>query len=120
MGHRTRLRVPALLLPLVALASCGQQEAPMDTYELSGEVTILLDDLGGGEPVAGAHVTFTSDTRIVEDTTTDAHGRYRMRVTTDHAFGQVRAEAEGFSPNEATVYFDTPQRVVDIALRRAM
>ncbi len=92
----------------------------MDTYELSGQVTSLLDESGGGDPIPGARVTFISDTLIVDEATADASGRYRMRVSTDHPFGQVRAEADGFTANEATVYFDTPQRVVDVALRRSM
>ncbi len=120
MGHRIRQCVPgvALLLAL-ALSGCAQ-EAPADTYELSGQVTALLDANGGGEPIPGAHVTFTSDTLIVDDATTDGNGYYRMRVSTDHRFGEVRAEADGFQPGESTVYFDTPTRVVDIAMRGAM
>jgi hypothetical protein len=107
-------------LAVLGATSCVEQEAPMDTFELSGRVTSLLDESGGGDGIPGAHVTFTSDTLLRAEATTDGDGRYRMRVSTDHPFGQVRAEAGGFQPNEATVYFDSPQRVVDVELRRAM
>lgn len=94
------------------------QEVPLDTYELSGRVTALLDGSDEGEPIAGARVTFVSDTLITAEATTDATGLYRMRVSTDHPFGQVRAEASGFVTGEETVYFDSPQRRVDVGLRR--
>lgn len=93
-------------------------ESHLEAYELSGRVTVLLESNDEGDGIAGARVVFRSDTLIVEETTTDASGRYRMRIVTDHAFGQVRAEAPGFRPHEETVYFDTPHRRVDIALRR--
>lgn len=116
MGHRARSRVPSSLVLALLFAGCVEG-APLDTYELSGRVTVLLES-GQDVGVAGAHVTFVSDTLIVEDTTADGEGRYRMRVATDHPFGQVRAEAEGFVPHEETVLFDSDQRRVDIALRR--
>jgi hypothetical protein len=116
MGHRARSIVPALLAASV-LSACAEAP-PLDTYELSGEVTVLLETADDGGPIPNARVTFISDTLRVEETTTDANGRYRMRVSTDHRFGQVRAEADGFVPHEETVYFDTPQRRVDLALRR--
>ena len=61
---------------------------------------------------------FSSDTLLVSETTTDSDGRYRMRVSTDHPFGQVRAERAGFITQETTVFFDAPQRRVDLQLRR--
>ena len=122
MGHPARLRVPALaVLALVlgspALGSCVG-ESTLEAYELSGHVTSLLEGSDSGDAVPNARVTFVSDTLLVEETTADGAGRYRMRIVTDHPFGQVRAEAEGFLPHEETVYFDTPQRRVDVALRR--
>ncbi len=118
MGHLGRLRVPAaLLVASAALGSCVG-ESTLEAYELSGHVTALLDGTSSGDPVPNARVTFTSDTLLVEETTADGAGRYRMRIVSDHPFGQVRAEAEGFLPHEETVYFDTAQRRVDVALRR--
>lgn len=100
------------------LASC-EEGAPLVGYELSGRITELRDDgEGGADPVAGATVTFSSDTLRVAETVSDGSGRYRLRVETDHRFGQVRASADGYAPAEATVYFDAPQRQVDLALRR--
>ncbi len=116
MGHRLAPAVP-LLLAIFSMACDGS--APMDTFELSGRVTVLLESPDGGSQIAGARVLFVSDTLLATETVTDADGRYRMRVVTDHPFGQVRAEAEGFLPSETTVLFDTPQRRVDIELRRA-
>lgn len=120
MGHRADSRVPRWIGPILCClfaASCAE-EAPLETYELSGRVTVLHETDEASSGVAGARVVFVSDTLIVEETTADGSGRYRMRVSTDHPFGQVRAEAEGFDPHEETVYFDTTQRRVDIALRR--
>jgi hypothetical protein len=115
MAHRARSLLLALLA--LALASCVE-ELPLESYELSGHVSALLESGDEGGPIANARVLFVSDTLIVEETTTDANGLYRMRVETDHRFGQVRAEAAGFRPGEETVLFDTPQRRVDVALRR--
>jgi hypothetical protein len=38
-------------------------------------------------------------------------------MVTDHPFGQVRAEAGGYVPNERSVYFDGADRRLDIQLR---
>jgi hypothetical protein len=126
MGHRSTPRVPGSgrlrgrLAPLLfglALAGCSEG-APTDAFELSGVVTVLLESGETGGPIPGAQVRFVSDTLIVSETETDDSGRYRMRVLTDHPFGQVVASAPGFRDEEATVYFDTGQRRVDLALRR--
>lgn len=116
MRHRARWRVPVLLTPLLALSAC-LEPAPLERHELTGYVTVLHESSEGG-PIQDARVLFISDTLIVEETTTDESGRYRLRVETDHVHGQVRAEAPGFRAHEETVYFDSPQRRVDVALRR--
>ena len=105
---------------LMMLASACDGSAPTDMFELSGVVTVLLEGTGDSSPIEGARVTFVSDTRLRAEAITDGDGRYRMRVMTDHPFGQVRAEADGFRAHESTVYFDSPQRRVDIQLRRAV
>jgi hypothetical protein len=115
MGQRALFGVPCALLGALFLTACDPS-APLDSYALTGRITVRLDD-GEEEGVAGATVTFASDTRLVEQTTADDSGRYRMWIATDHAFGQVRAEAEGFAPAEETVYFDTVERRVDLSLR---
>lgn len=117
MRHRARWRVPLLLTPILALSAC-LEPAPVENHELTGYVTVLHESADEGGPIGGARVTFTSDTLIVEETTADENGRYRLRVETDHVHGQVRAEAPGFRTHEETVYFDGPQRRVDLALRR--
>ena len=111
VGQRLARSVPILLA--LMLASCSDPPNT-EVFELSGQVTALS---GAGSPIEGAVVRFTSDTRRVAETTTDGSGRYRMRVSTDHAFGQVRAEAADFTPGETTVYFDAPRRRIDLALR---
>ncbi len=122
MGHRLARPVPVLLgilgSGLLGILGGCQGGAPTETYELSGRVSVLLESADEGGPIEGATVRFTSDTLLVAETTTDGEGRYRMRVESDHPFGQVRAEAAGFRPAEATVYFDTPQRRIDLQLRR--
>lgn len=115
MGQRLFRAVPVALV--LAIASC-EGGAPTETYELSGRVSVLLESAAEGGPIEGATVRFTSDTLFSRETTTDAEGRYRMRVESDHPFGQVRGEAPGFLPAEATVYFDTPMRRIDLQLRR--
>ncbi len=64
-------------------------------------------------------MSFTSDTGYAAETTADDDGVYRLAVETDHPFGQVRAEASGYVPNERTVFFDMEDRRVDIQLRPA-
>lgn len=124
MGHRTAPRVPALARWIAALscaafiAGCGEG-APTEAFELSGVVTVLLASGEAGGPIADADVRFVSDTLIVSETTTDGSGRYRMTVLTDFPFGQVVAAAPGFLEDEETVFFDSPRRRVDLALRRA-
>lgn len=119
MGHRAGALVPPALALLAGMLGSGCMEpSTLESYELSGRISVLLETSGPGAAIPGARVVFISDTRIVQETTADGEGRYRMRVTTDHPFGQVRAEAEGYRPREVTVYFDTPQRRVDVALRR--
>ena len=104
------------LLMIAALASC-EENPHLDTLELSGRVTVLRGGAGAGDPIAGATVSYISDTLIVSDTMTDDAGRYRMIILTDVPFGQVRASADGFIPAETTVLFDTPQRRIDLELR---
>jgi hypothetical protein len=126
MGHRSAPRVPGTarwtrwLAPilLVLIGSGCSEGAPTDAFELSGVVTVLLESGDTGGPVPNAEVRFVSDTLIVSETETDDSGRYRMRVLTDHPFGQVVANAPGFREEEETVYFDTQRRRVDLALRR--
>lgn len=116
-------RVPTPVLLLLALAGGGAlgscESAPGATYQLSGRVTVLLTDDGAAMPIGGALVRFTSDTGRVGETTTGGDGRYELAVFTDAPFGQVRAEANGYTPNERTVYWDQPERRIDIVLRPA-
>lgn len=106
------------LLGAATLGGC-EEDLGLSEYELFGRVTAFNEGAGGqAVPVAGAKVRFVSDTRLETGTSSDDSGRYRMRVTTDHAFGQVRAEADGFDPGEQSVYFDESFRRIDIELRR--
>jgi hypothetical protein len=130
MGHRLNPRVPSRVAPFlsggallgavlgaVVMTGC-EGGAPTEAYELSGRVTVFNEGGSVDEGVPNARVTFSSDTLIVSDTNTDDAGRYRMRVMTDHSFGEVRAEAAGFITGQETVYFDSPQRRIDLVLRR--
>lgn len=113
-GHRV---APWLLGSALFVAGCAES-APLDAYELTGRVTVFNEGVDP-EPVPNAAVSFVSDTLVITETEADASGRYRMVVLTDTPFGQVRATAEGFQAGETTVFFDVPQRRVDLALRRA-
>jgi len=96
----------------MAAMSCGSPSPTMG-FELEGRVT---DDFTG-DGISGADVTFTSDTGFSASTRSGGGGRYRMSVESDVTFGQVRAERAGYSPAEATVFFDTDARVIDLSLR---
>ena len=99
---------------MTALEGCA--EAPVTTrYTIAGRVT----DAATGAGIAGAAITFVSDTLYDDATTTDSSGDYEMTVESDVLFGQVRAERDGYAPAEATVYFDTRSRRIDLVLRRA-
>ena len=115
MGHRPSAWVPWLALIAAPMVACASEDPPTDLYELSGYVTEALADA----PIEGARVTFVSDTLYTTSATTDEDGFYEMTVETDTPFGQVRAEKDGFIRNEATVYFDSGSRRVDLAIRRA-
>ena len=78
----------------------------------------FVTDIDTGAAIGGATVTFVSDTRYMAETTSDEDGRYAMVVNTDTTFGQVRAAKDGFSTAEATVFFDQPERRVDLEMRR--
>ncbi len=102
----------ALALSLLIVA-CGSDPVG-ERRELSGFVTIL----GSGERVGGATVTFTADTLLQAETTTNGNGFYEMVVRTDVPFGQVRATKAGHQPGEETVLWDTNERRVDVQMRR--
>lgn len=99
----------------MTLGLAGCEGTTLDAFELTGRVSVFESSTDA--PVPGARVIFTSDTLLVEETVADDDGRYRMRVLSDHPFGQVRAEAEGFRPAERTVYFDQQRRRIDLRMR---
>ncbi len=103
--------VAGALLPSCVPGAVG------DTYSLSGRITQTLESGVSATPVAGATVRFTSDVGDVFTTTSSGDGRYRMQVLSRSRFGQVRASAPGFVDAERSVYFDTPERRVDIGMR---
>ena len=90
----------------------GCEESPTQEFELSGLVT----DERTNDTIGNATVTFTSDTGYATSTATNDNGEYAFGIETDHPFGQVRAEAEGYRPAEASVFFDAPTRRIDLAL----
>ncbi|MGF1465819.1 MAG: carboxypeptidase-like regulatory domain-containing protein [Sandaracinaceae bacterium] len=118
---RSRLHALAgAAVGLAALLGGCESSGITSRFELTGRVTVFNEGSpGAGSPIAGATVTFESDTRLVAETTTNGSGRYRLDVDSDDDFGEVRAEAEGFRPATATVFFDRPSRRVDLALPRA-
>jgi len=114
--HLARFTVPALLALASLLTSCVPGTVG-DTFSLSGRVTQTLESGANVTPVAGATIRFTSDVGDVFTTTTGGDGRYRLQVLSRVRYGQVRGTAAGFVDSERTVYFDTPERRVDIGLR---
>ncbi len=106
-----------MLVSGLFLGSCAPVTVA-STYELSGRITNLLESGETPSPIGGAMVRFTSDTGDVTETVATSDGRYAMQVLSDSRFGQVRAAADGYTPSERTVFFDVPQRRIDLALRR--
>lgn len=103
----------AIGLAFMGLAGCAAEEPATRTFEVAGRV--VEDSSGRG--ISGARVTFVSDTRYESSTRTDSDGRYEMAVDSDVPFGQVKATKSGFQPVEATVYFDSSPRRVDLRMR---
>ena len=97
----------------VSLVSGCVSESPVQDFEVSGFIT----DRSTGDAIEGATVSFVSDTRFESATVSDENGLYQMAVETDRPFGQVTANAAGYEPNDATVFFDTRTRRVDLTLR---
>jgi hypothetical protein len=110
MGHRLAFWVPLLVGAAVA-TGCGDTN-PTGSFELTGRVL----EVNTEEPVSGALVIFRSDTLYTNQDQTSGGGWYQMGIETDSPFGQVRAEHPGYIPDEETVFFDGPQRRVDIRL----
>ncbi|MFW6067930.1 MAG: hypothetical protein ACOC97_06305 [Myxococcota bacterium] len=112
-----RSPVPPLLVLLLGLvcASCGDEDPNVQSFSLSGRVT----DRATGDGIGGVTVTFVSDTLHEAQDTTGSGGSYSVMVRSDTPFGQVRADKDGWLSDEKTVYFDVPERRVDLSLRRA-
>lgn len=111
-----RLWAPWILaVPLVCFSLACGDDSPAEAFELSGYVRDATTEDG----ISGADVVFVSDTLFIAETETDGDGFYEMVVETDRPFGQVRANADGFSEGETTVFFDAPSRRVDLRLRPA-
>ncbi|GAB4203375.1 MAG: hypothetical protein OHK0013_17450 [Sandaracinaceae bacterium] len=121
-----RARLGLLLAGLVVFwlfvsglaAGCGRAGPPGDSYEIVGLVVEAAGDGTHGPPVGGATVRFQSDTGRTAETVSEGNGRYRIYVLSDTRFGQVTATADGYREARRTVYFDTPQRRLDLALSR--
>ena len=119
-GQARRPWVPALIaLAVATLASACVDETNAAAYDLSGRVQVETEEGGELTPLGGARVVFTSDTGLVEETVSGDDGRYEMQVLSDVSFGQVRAERNGFTASEQTVFFDRPDRRIDFVLRPA-
>lgn len=103
----------ALSVVVGVMVGAGCADEVTTEVELSG----LVLDRNTEAPIEGANVTFRSDTLDLATATTDSDGHYEMIVETQVSFGQVRAEHPDFEPAEKSVYFDTPQRRVDLLLR---
>lgn len=102
------------LLACALFASVGCQEsAGLSDYRVSGYVRDPLT----GNALSGVRVTFTSDTLHSKSTTTSGDGSYDLRVKSDTPLGQVKAEKSGYESAQATVFFDSSERRIDLAIR---
>jgi hypothetical protein len=107
---RVSLRSWVLMLGVI-VSACAEEPATSEK-QLSGVVRDRLS----GRRISGARVTFTSDTLYSETTRTDGDGHYEMIVETDTPLGQVHAEHDRYQATEVTVFFDAPERTIDITL----
>lgn len=107
-----RATLLTILLAIAAAHVGCATEPPTSEKELSGTIRDRLS----GKRISKVTVTFTSDTLYRESTSTDDDGHYEMVVSTDTALGQVRAERSGYEPAETTVFFDAPQRTINLEL----
>jgi len=114
MRQLGRSWVPLGLIGCALWPGCAEEGPPLGRFELSG---VVVEDLESAA-LGGATVTFTSDTLYMAQTSTDGDGHYEMVVSSDVPFGQVKAQLAGFQPAEATVFFDSPERRIDLRLRR--
>jgi hypothetical protein len=114
MASRYSFRAFAVFFCLAvgSLTACSGG-ADTATYSINGYIT----DVFTGAPLAGARVTFASDTLYRAEATSDSDGLFEMTVTTDTEFGEVRAELAGYQPVETTVFFDMPERRIDLRMR---
>ncbi len=101
----------ALVCALVFASSCKTEVT--ERYRVSGYVR----DLATNDGISNVTVTFTSDTLYTSDTRTAGNGAYELNVESDVRFGQIRAEREGFTTDQRTVYFDSTDRRIDLGLR---
>ena len=112
-ARRCRSLAPCGLFFVLSALGCGGDAPPVEERTLAGYVTASE---GGG--VGGASVIFTGDTLYTGRASTDDDGFYELRVETDSPFGQVRATHPDYQAAEATVFFDTSERRIDLVLRR--
>jgi hypothetical protein len=101
----------AAVVAIASIAGCGT-EPDTQRYTIEGRVTEALTE----RRLEGVLVTFTSDTLYTADARTGSQGRYTLQVESDVLFGQVRAERDGYTPTETTVYFDRPDRRIDLVM----
>ncbi len=116
--QRAWLAVRLFILGVGALLASCTPGTVGDTFALSGRITETLESGVSVTPVSGATVRFTSDVGDVFETTSASDGRYHLQVLTRVRYGQVKAIATGFVDSERSVFFDTPERRVDIGMRR--
>jgi hypothetical protein len=108
----------AWLTLVLTVPSCGREGPPGESYEIVGFVVEAVGAGTDGPPIGGATVRFASDTGRTAEAVSDGNGRYRIFVLSETRFGVVTASAAGYADARATVYFDTPQRRLDLALPR--
>lgn len=113
-------RVQPGALQSLALALCllgpapGCQDESSDGGALHGRVR----DAVSGKPIAGALVTYTSDTLVISSDRTDKNGRYDLPVPEGNEQGRVRASKDGYEGPSESVFFDAESLEIDLVLRR--
>lgn len=121
MGHYARLAVSG---SLVLLLGCGTAGAPAGDRTGTVAGTVLLRACGGPpplgppqpclfKPLAGAQVELDAGGQTVKSATTDANGRYSVRVAAGtYTVRVVLTQIAALSGDSRTVKVDAGQRVV--------
>lgn len=106
-----------LLLAVIALCACGGDDADaFSDHDIEGVVMDEFTDKG----IAGAKVTFVSDTLEKSEALSEKDGRFVLHVEVPSGvrFGTIAASRSGYADSaQQSVYFDGTALRAELRLR---